>query len=71
MSKAEYIILQLNVKNAKKIALLLVLLSICYHGLINADSCQWLLQKGRYKGGGANGAEWQPFGCMIHDYSET
>lgn len=34
-SKAEYLIKQLNVTNAKKIALLLVLCFIGYHGLIH------------------------------------
>lgn len=34
-SKAEYYIQQLNVNNAKKVALCLVLGFICYHGLIH------------------------------------
>lgn len=34
-SKAEYIIQQLNVTNAKKVAFLLVFGFICYHGLIH------------------------------------
>lgn len=35
IGKAEYYIQQLNVKNAKKIALCLVIGFICYHGLIH------------------------------------
>lgn len=35
VSKAEYYIQQLNVSNAKKVALCLVLGFICYHGLIH------------------------------------
>lgn len=35
VSKAEYYIQQLNVNNAKKVALCLVLGFICYHGLIH------------------------------------
>lgn len=35
VGKAEYYIQQLNVNNAKKIALCLVLGFICYHGLIH------------------------------------
>lgn len=35
VAKAEYYIQQLNVNNAKKVALCLVLGFICYHGLIH------------------------------------
>ncbi|KAJ9581661.1 hypothetical protein L9F63_023160, partial [Diploptera punctata] len=31
------------------------------------DSCKWLLSDGRYKGD----QEWQPYGCMMHQYSQT
>lgn len=34
-TKAEYIIQQLNAANAKKVAVLLVVGFICYHGLIH------------------------------------
>lgn len=34
-SKAEYIIQQLNVSNAKKIALMMVLAFMVYHGLLH------------------------------------
>lgn len=30
------------------------------------DSCKWLLSDGRYKGD----MGWQPYGCMMHEYSE-
>ncbi|KRF97516.1 uncharacterized protein Dwil_GK10363 [Drosophila willistoni] len=70
-TKADLFIKQLNSTNAKKVALLLVLGFIFYHGLLNwnygSDSCQWLLSKGRFKGDN----EWQPYGCMLHKYSLT
>lgn len=31
------------------------------------DSCKWLLSDGRYKGN----REWQPYGCMMHKYTQT
>ncbi|GAB0100574.1 CAS1 domain-containing protein 1 [Sergentomyia squamirostris] len=69
-SKAEYIIQQLNVNNAKKVALLMVLAFVAYHGLLHlrygTDSCKWLLANGRFKGD----KEWQPYGCMMHRYSQ-
>ncbi|KAH8368347.1 hypothetical protein KR084_010355 [Drosophila pseudotakahashii] len=70
-TKADIFMEQLNATNAKKVALLLVLGFIVYHGLLNwnygGDSCQWLLSKGRFKGDN----EWQPYGCMVHKYSLT
>ncbi|XP_064556342.1 N-acetylneuraminate 9-O-acetyltransferase [Drosophila montana] len=70
-TRADLLMEQLNAKNAKKVALLLVLGFVLYHGLLNwnygSDSCQWLLSKGRFKGDN----EWQPYGCMMHKYSYT
>ncbi|XP_018798527.1 PREDICTED: CAS1 domain-containing protein 1 [Bactrocera latifrons] len=70
-TKAERLIQELNANNAKKVALLLVLGFVAYHGILNwqygSDSCQWLLSKGRFKGDN----EWQPYGCMMHKYTET
>ncbi|KAH8415359.1 hypothetical protein KR222_005093 [Zaprionus bogoriensis] len=70
-TRADYLMEQLNATNAKKVALLLVLGFVLYHGLLNwnygDDSCQWLLSKGRFKGDN----EWQPYGCMMHKYSYT
>ncbi|EDX01254.1 N-acetylneuraminate 9-O-acetyltransferase [Drosophila yakuba] len=70
-TRADIFMEQLNAANAKKVALLLVLGFIVYHGLLNwnygSDSCQWLLSKGRFKGDN----EWQPYGCMVHKYSLT
>lgn len=34
---------------------------------IGSDSCKWLLTEGRYKGD----KEWQPYGCMMHHYTQT
>lgn len=69
-SKAEHFIQQLNASNAKKVALLLVIGFVAYHGILNyrygSDSCNWLLSKGRFKGD----KEWQPYGCMMHKYSQ-
>ncbi|CAH2039234.1 unnamed protein product, partial [Iphiclides podalirius] len=70
-TSAEWFIDQLNVKNAKLVAFLLVLGFIGYHGILHLrygpDSCTWLLTSGRYKGD----HEWQPYGCMLHKYSKT
>ncbi|XP_055390090.1 N-acetylneuraminate 9-O-acetyltransferase [Condylostylus longicornis] len=67
---AENIIKQFNSANAKKIALVVVCGFIIYHGILHikygSDSCKWLLAKGRYKGN----KEWQPYGCMMHKYSQ-
>ncbi|KAF2905223.1 hypothetical protein ILUMI_00947 [Ignelater luminosus] len=69
-SRVEKIIEQINSTNAKRAALILVLGFACYHGLLHLrygiDSCRWLLSDGRYK---AN-QEWQPYGCMLHRYSQ-
>ncbi|EDV95368.1 N-acetylneuraminate 9-O-acetyltransferase [Drosophila grimshawi] len=70
-TRADLLMEQLNASNAKKVALLLVIGFVLYHGLLNwnygSDSCQWLLSKGRFKGDN----EWQPYGCMMHKYSYT
>lgn len=44
VNKAEYYIQQLNVNNAKKVALVLVLGFICYHGLIHLRYGQYALK---------------------------
>ncbi|XP_046397120.1 N-acetylneuraminate 9-O-acetyltransferase [Ischnura elegans] len=68
---AAEIIQQINAKNAKIFALILVLGFIMYHGMLHfrygIDSCTWLLSDGEYKGS----QEWQPYGCMMHHYSQT
>ncbi|KAF5272738.1 hypothetical protein FQA39_LY07765 [Lamprigera yunnana] len=69
-SNIENIISQINATNTKRAALLLVVGFACFHGLLHlhygSDSCIWLLSDGRYK---AN-QEWQPYGCMLHRYSQ-
>ncbi|KAK5640441.1 hypothetical protein RI129_011252 [Pyrocoelia pectoralis] len=69
-SNIENIIDQINSTNAKRAAFFIVLGFACYHGLLHlrygSDSCRWLLSDGRYK---AN-QEWQPYGCMLHRYSQ-
>ncbi|EEZ99845.2 N-acetylneuraminate 9-O-acetyltransferase [Tribolium castaneum] len=69
-SRIEKIIDQINASNAKKVALLLVIGFVCYHGILHVrygtNSCKWLLSDGRYKGD----QEWQPYGCMLHRYTK-
>ncbi|KAF7268298.1 N-acetylneuraminate (7)9-O-acetyltransferase [Rhynchophorus ferrugineus] len=69
-SRIENIIEEINSKNAKKVAVILVLGFACYHVLLHirygTNSCQWLLSDGRYKGD----QQWQPYGCMLHLYTE-
>ncbi|XP_043525407.1 N-acetylneuraminate 9-O-acetyltransferase [Frieseomelitta varia] len=71
MTSAEYFISLITVASAKKLATALVLCFILYHGLMHliygSDSCKWLLTEGRYKGD----KEWQPYGCMMHYYTQT
>ncbi|XP_050545813.1 N-acetylneuraminate 9-O-acetyltransferase isoform X1 [Daktulosphaira vitifoliae] len=62
--------IKFNLKNTKKIALCCVFWFIvihsCIHLFYSRDSCKWLLSDGRYKGD----MGWQPYGCMMHKYSE-
>uniref|UniRef100_A0A182LZA0 Cas1p 10 TM acyl transferase domain-containing protein n=1 Tax=Anopheles culicifacies TaxID=139723 RepID=A0A182LZA0_9DIPT len=71
LSKAELFIQNLNAKNAKKLAFAMVLGFVVYHAFLHwrygSDSCKWLLSAGRFKGD----KEWQPYGCMLHKYTET
>ncbi|OAD62072.1 CAS1 domain-containing protein 1 [Eufriesea mexicana] len=71
MTSAEHFISLITVTSAKKLATALVLCFILYHGLMHliygSDSCKWLLTEGRYKGD----KEWQPYGCMMHHYTQT
>ncbi|GAB6019038.1 hypothetical protein CHUAL_000666 [Chamberlinius hualienensis] len=64
------IIQYFNSKNAKIVAFFLVLGFIIYHGIIHLaygiDSCKWLLSDGRLQGY----LVWQPYGCMMHPYSD-
>lgn len=66
---AANVIRQINAKNAKIVAFLVVIGFCFYHGILHVrygiDSCKWLLTDGRYKGD----MEWQPYGCMMHQYS--
>ncbi|XP_076362337.1 N-acetylneuraminate (7)9-O-acetyltransferase isoform X2 [Tachypleus tridentatus] len=59
-----------NAKNAKLIALIIVVGFLVYHGLIHVtygiDSCKWLLSDGRFQGYQV----WQPYGCMMHSYTK-
>ncbi|XP_053658423.1 N-acetylneuraminate 9-O-acetyltransferase [Anopheles marshallii] len=71
LSKAELFIQNLNANNAKKLAFAMVLGFVVYHAVLHwrygSDSCKWLLSAGRFKGD----KEWQPYGCMLHKYTET
>ncbi|XP_045612302.2 N-acetylneuraminate (7)9-O-acetyltransferase [Procambarus clarkii] len=63
--------LYVNSKIAKIIAAGVVVCFITYHGFLHAvdggDSCQRLLSDGRFQGA----LVWQPYGCMLHTYSNT
>ncbi|KAK8719254.1 hypothetical protein OTU49_014148, partial [Cherax quadricarinatus] len=63
--------LYVNSKIAKIIATGVVICFITYHGFLRAvdggDSCQRLLSDGRFQGA----LVWQPYGCMLHMYSNT
>ncbi|XP_052900970.1 N-acetylneuraminate 9-O-acetyltransferase [Anopheles moucheti] len=71
LSRAELFIQNLNASNAKKLAFAMVLGFVVYHAVLHwrygSDSCKWLLSAGRFKGD----KEWQPYGCMLHKYTET
>lgn len=61
---------RLTASNAKKVALILVIAFIIYHcilhfNVIHNDSCKWLLSDGRFQGYHV----WQPYGCMLHNYT--
>ncbi|KAL1517980.1 hypothetical protein ABEB36_001672 [Hypothenemus hampei] len=72
-SRIEKIIEEINSKNAKKLAFLMILCFACYHALLHVkydvkygtNSCRWLISDGRYKGD----KQWQPYGCMLHPYT--
>jgi len=42
-----------------------VIFTVC-GSISGSDSCQWLLSDGHFQGYN----EWQPFGCMMHQYSK-
>ncbi|XP_066147972.1 N-acetylneuraminate 9-O-acetyltransferase [Euwallacea fornicatus] len=73
-SRIEKVIEEINAKNAKKLALFMILCFACYHALLHVkydvkygtNSCRWLLSDGRYKGD----QQWQPYGCMLHPYTK-
>ena len=52
------------------LALLLVASFAVYHGILHftygVTPCKGLLKDGMYKG-----ASWQPWGCMMHKYTQT
>ncbi|XP_054167954.1 N-acetylneuraminate 9-O-acetyltransferase-like [Oppia nitens] len=62
-----------NATNAKRIALLVVIALIAYHGVLHLTygikSCKWLLSDGSFHGFG-DYSVWQPYGCMIHTYNK-
>ncbi|KAG1682096.1 N-acetylneuraminate 9-O-acetyltransferase [Nymphon striatum] len=69
--KSVELIHYVNTKNAKISALLLLFGFVIYHGILHIaygiDSCKWLLSDGRFQGYHV----WQPYGCMLHSYTET
>ena len=63
----------LNVNTAKIISIVLVLSFALFHGIIHifygVTPCKGLLEDGIYKEGG--GGLWQPWGCMMHKYTQS
>ncbi|GIY77378.1 n-acetylneuraminate 9-O-acetyltransferase [Caerostris extrusa] len=59
----------INSRNAKILAVSIVIGFIGYHGILHLtsgiDSCKWLLSDGRL----SRFRVWQPYGCMMHSYS--
>ncbi|KAM7291899.1 N-acetylneuraminate 9-O-acetyltransferase [Ixodes scapularis] len=62
---------RINAKNCKVVACFVVTGFIVYHGIIHLtygiDTCKWLLSDGRFQGYHV----WQPYGCMLHTYSNA
>ena len=69
LNAADYVKL-INIRTAKIAALLLVLSFGVYHGLLHLSygvtPCKGLLEDGMFKGD-----FWQPWGCMMHKYSQS
>ena len=63
----------LNIETAKLISILLVISFGVYHGILNltygVTPCKGLFLDGVYKEGGDG--LWQPWGCMMHKYTNT
>ncbi|GFU04031.1 n-acetylneuraminate 9-O-acetyltransferase [Nephila pilipes] len=63
------VVKHINSRNAKILAVFIVIGFIGYHGILHLtsgiDSCKWLLSDGRFQGFRV----WQPYGCMMHSYS--
>uniref|UniRef100_V5HYZ9 Putative conserved plasma membrane protein n=2 Tax=Ixodes ricinus TaxID=34613 RepID=V5HYZ9_IXORI len=62
---------RINAKNCKVVACFVVTGFVVYHGIIHLtygiDTCKWLLSDGRFQGYHV----WQPYGCMLHTYSNA
>lgn len=60
----------LNSQNAKILAVIFIIFFTIYHGYLNSNygrnSCNRLLGEGHMLGNN----EWQPYGCMIHKYTQ-
>jgi hypothetical protein len=65
---------RVNSTNAKKIAVVLTIALIIYHGILHLSygikSCKWLLSDGSFHGFGSYRV-WQPYGCMFHTYNKV
>ncbi|XP_054721420.1 N-acetylneuraminate 9-O-acetyltransferase-like [Uloborus diversus] len=65
------IVKHINSRNAKVLAVFIVIGFIFYHGILHLtsgiDSCKWLLSDGRFQGFQV----WQPYGCMMHSYTSS
>ena len=72
MTAADYFKM-LNIETAKLISIVLVVSFGVYHGILNltygVTPCKGLFLDGVYKEGGDG--LWQPWGCMMHKYTNT
>lgn len=62
----KYTISDLSIQHLSLIILFLSIFIKISFIFVARDSCKWLLSDGRYKGD----MGWQPYGCMMHEYSE-
>lgn len=55
----------------RKLVLVIISLFVIYHSVLHLeskrDSCQWLLQHGKF----VADHRWQPFGCLLNEYNKT
>lgn len=64
-------LLNKTVSLIRKFVLIIISLFVIYHSVLHIeskrDSCQWLLQHGKF----VADHRWQPFGCLLNEYNKT